>query len=426
MLIPMTCLPHTILRGIRFVCTLASTGGLTVAATAQDLEPLKTFYDKNYKDPDPVQLVAALEEKSHREVALQLAQRLHVSDWHSDLPEFISSNRSDLQLEAVRCLIYQGLTDHTPRKLLHSLLKDRDEDVRDLMGEVFRLWGTPEDLDVLRAAVRIERNPFVKASYMAAGKAILQRGDSQPVPEEWKQLQRETPYEPTYLYGRGFLSPGVEDSEAVRQAAKERVLLKRRLAGYPDVDFHADTSPPPEPAIQYFPPIDGYFRKKRESYGYRVSSQGGPFANSVHIGDDCGWREPGRTVVAISSGTVVHLREAARSWGGLVILEHELPSGKKFCSLYAHLGPAIPLQPGERVSAGQKLGTIGRTHTWEGGGYVAHLHFSIYEGGFDSPDAAPGDWITGYLGYETFDSGDHHWVDPVAFLKRVVPPSLQR
>lgn len=85
-------------------------------------------------------------------------------------------------------------------------------------------------------------------------------------------------------------------------------------------------------------------------------------------------------ILAVSDGTVVYLnrRPERSSYGSYVVLEHEA-DGFPFLTIYAHLGEIDEnLQIGRPVSAGQRLGTIGRTSN----AYAiprnrTHLHFEI-------------------------------------------------
>ena len=140
-----------------------------------------------------------------------------------------------------------------------------------------------------------------------------------------------------------------------------------------------------------------------------------------------------------------------------VVVEHLLPGGERFCSLYAHLSPFVCVAPGDVVAKGQKIGAIGRSFSWENGGYIAHLHFAIHEGAFwqtykpatmhevrwegvtyrgkvlqsdfdetwlevftrKGPYAVrkPTTWICGYVTKQTWDEGKHGWIDPQKFLR---------
>ncbi len=64
------------------------------------------------------------------------------------------------------------------------------------------------------------------------------------------------------------------------------------------------------------------------------------------------------------------------------------------------------------VKKGQKIGSLGRSNTYENGGHISHLHFAIHLGSFED-----GKWLTGYLSPEQYKAGNHGWVDPQKFLK---------
>ena len=83
---------------------------------------------------------------------------------------------------------------------------------------------------------------------------------------------------------------------------------------------------------------------------------------------------------------------AARSFGNVLMIKHRTSSGN-FTTVYAHLGesqdPAddwrnegagMNVRPGDTVSKGQVIGTIGRTHVRSS---VTHLHFELHPGYHD-------------------------------------------
>ncbi len=71
-------------------------------------------------------------------------------------------------------------------------------------------------------------------------------------------------------------------------------------------------------------------------------------------------------------------------YGHWVMVRHDLSSGARVYSLYAHMNSSSPLSLGTSVSAGQTIGYVGSTGFSSGN----HLHFMIYsqsvEGGIDS------------------------------------------
>jgi murein DD-endopeptidase MepM/ murein hydrolase activator NlpD len=76
-----------------------------------------------------------------------------------------------------------------------------------------------------------------------------------------------------------------------------------------------------------------------------------------------------------------------RSFGNCVIIKHTLSTGT-YLTVYGHLGvsqdPAndapgsgISVSVGDRVTKGQQIGTVGRSHVWDS---LTHLHFEIRVG----------------------------------------------
>ena len=145
----------------------------------------------------------------------------------------------------------------------------------------------------------------------------------------------------------------------------------------------------------------------------------------------------------------------------MVIIEHLArgPGGRNeiFCSLYAHLGPFVSVNAGQTVDRGDKVAVVGRTYTWENGGYVAHLHFAIHDGPYQQvwlPGAlidirfegvhylgrvvqserrqteatittaagrqtvhTPTNWVRGYMGEAAWQAGHHGWRAPQDFIR---------
>ena len=89
----------------------------------------------------------------------------------------------------------------------------------------------------------------------------------------------------------------------------------------------------------------------------------------LHAGVDFGGGGPIR---ASRAGTV----RTASYDGGLgyhVVIDH----GDGYSSVYAHMTPGLTVAPGQQVSQGQQLGTMGTTGTSTG----VHLHFEIHRNG---------------------------------------------
>jgi murein DD-endopeptidase MepM/ murein hydrolase activator NlpD len=191
-------------------------------------------------------------------------------------------------------------------------------------------------------------------------------------------------------------------------------------------------------------PVRDYFTPRPQSYGGRTGSAG-PFRESVHCGDDVAWYRDDGTVVSVADG-IVRVVSHAYSWGFIVVVEHRLPKKEgAYCSLYGHLAPSVTVAAGQVVRKGQRIGAVGRSHTWENGGYPAHLHFGIHRGpyaqrnpmddmgAFGTGDGATvqrkldASWITGYVPPARWDAGWHGWVDPKPFIKaRIEGPGNPR
>ena len=81
--------------------------------------------------------------------------------------------------------------------------------------------------------------------------------------------------------------------------------------------------------------------------------------------------DEGEPVRAAARGLVIYSGQPHEGWGNIVVIAHRLPdSGKIIQTLYAHLHER-KVRPGQLVSRGQLIGTIGTAN----GNYLAHLHF---------------------------------------------------
>jgi hypothetical protein len=62
---------------------------------------------------------------------------------------------------------------------------------------------------------------------------------------------------------------------------------------------------------------------------------------------------------------------------GEIVLEHQTPKRDVLRAVYRHTGAVVFVEPGDRVTPGQLLGTIGMGFTAENGGVLAHLEYRI-------------------------------------------------
>lgn len=98
-------------------------------------------------------------------------------------------------------------------------------------------------------------------------------------------------------------------------------------------------------------------------------SQG--FGEDGHTGIDI-MADAGDSVVAAAPGVVTAVVRSAFGYGWRIEVDH----GSGLSTLYAHLG-AFSAQVGDRVSGGQRLGSVGSTGESTG----PHLHFEVRQGG---------------------------------------------
>ena len=129
------------------------------------------------------------------------------------------------------------------------------------------------------------------------------------------------------------------------------------------------------------------------------------FGVNNHLGEDWNKNSGGNTdcgeaVFAVAGGTIVYAGNAGEGWGNVVIIEHNLPDGKKVQSLYGHF-ETITKSSGE-VKKREQIGTIGNA----GGKYWCHLHLELRE------EICPM-WNKAGGGYDTNRQG---WLDPSKFI----------
>lgn len=103
------------------------------------------------------------------------------------------------------------------------------------------------------------------------------------------------------------------------------------------------------------------------------------FGANRHLGEDWNGKGGGNTdlgdpIYAIANGKVSFAKDVKGGWGNVIRIVHNLESGERVESLYAHCDE-IFVEEGEVVKKGHKIGTIGTAD----GLYLAHLHFEIRE-----------------------------------------------
>ncbi len=131
------------------------------------------------------------------------------------------------------------------------------------------------------------------------------------------------------------------------------------------------------------------------------------FTVNNHLGEDWNANSGGNTdcgepVYAAANGTITYAEDAGFGWGNVVIIEHNLPDGKKVQTLYGHLEKI--LKSSGEVKKREKIGTVGNAD----GRYLCHLHFELREESCLS-------WNQVFVGYSPVNSG---WLDPSDFIDK--------
>jgi murein DD-endopeptidase MepM/ murein hydrolase activator NlpD len=139
-----------------------------------------------------------------------------------------------------------------------------------------------------------------------------------------------------------------------------------------------------------------------------------PFANLrqngtvYHTGKDVGACLDGAGYYAAADG-VVKFVFSGGDMGTLTVIQHS-PDGKSLVdAVYMHGGDTVFVKAGDRVRAGQLVGTMGMSYSIENGGHFAHLHYGMYPSAFS---------MTHNYGYKPVKDGLADWIDPAKFLPR--------
>lgn len=114
-------------------------------------------------------------------------------------------------------------------------------------------------------------------------------------------------------------------------------------------------------------PVEGIISSR---YGYRVDPKT-KRREAFHRGLDIA-APVGTPVQASSEGTVIIADFNKNGYGNLVVIEHE----KELVTYYGHLD-RIRVSRGQKVAAGEEIGTVGKTGRTTG----PHLHFEVRRGG---------------------------------------------
>jgi len=372
--------------------------------------------------------------------------RYHSAALTSNTVALLGSAIPAVRRTGVIALIHQNATFPAIRARVAALLADDEASVREAAAEYMVWHGTGEELPILRATAAAEQDPFTLAAVTAAEGLVARReklgiwntgpddgngsSTSDPAvqpPRTYSEAlalvtnqagprcvmaaaafyRNRDPFEPIRIF-RGR-QPETEDI----QERLRRATLAAALFGFTQKDEMGDAERAGEvpAASEFMPPLRDFFEPGSRSFGLKMGGGGGPFSDTFHTGYDMAWLRDNLTVVAVADG-VVRRAVYNQTWGHIVIIEHRLPDDSWICSLYGHLSPALTVKTGEVVRRGQRLGSLGRSLTWENGGYWSHLHFGMRKGEFGT-----GRWVAGYYPTEIWKEGKHGWVDPQVFIR---------
>ncbi|MFZ1806147.1 MAG: aminotransferase class III-fold pyridoxal phosphate-dependent enzyme [Cyclobacteriaceae bacterium] len=125
----------------------------------------------------------------------------------------------------------------------------------------------------------------------------------------------------------------------------------------------------------------GRYNEVRPFYtspAFQIESNDGPAWRTVHLGLDV-FLSAGASVFVPLSGTISSVADNTgdRNYGPTVIVKHDVLPELTFYTLFGHLSRTSLTQwkEGDKVEAGQPIGTLGDIH--ENGGWSPHLHFQI-------------------------------------------------
>jgi murein DD-endopeptidase MepM/ murein hydrolase activator NlpD len=367
--------------------------------------------------PDAKRMGRFLKQTEYHPYIWKRLSRYHTRDLTSDTLGLLDSSELALRLTAMVSLIHQNADDAEVLGKIMDFLQHDTPAVREVAAEYLSWHGTVNELPWVKASLKVEEDLFARASLVAAQDAIERRyrkfgkilqvaAKTAPVggnetdisTDRYRALADELQsrvdlksYEKAiqvYRYGEPFEPQcawrGSNPPDAFIANRQARLALQAQIFTTPlssegvTHEFVGEFTAPRCKVL--VPPTRYFFDSNRTAFGLHIpDTEKKGFGGLVHIGDDLAYNCPNQTLIAIGDGLVRYVG-CTPSWGYMIIIEHQDADGERLCSLYAHIGPFVTVVPGQQVVTGQKIGSIGRSNSWENGGYTSHLHFGMHLG----------------------------------------------
>ncbi|MER2226065.1 MAG: peptidoglycan DD-metalloendopeptidase family protein [Carnobacterium sp.] len=195
---------------------------------------------------------------------------------------------------------------------------------------------------------------------VAAQEKAEQEEASKKAVEQKTTIASSSPDKSTSANKSSSSSNGSSNSKASSNSSSSK---KPTITPKPQPEIKPESKPSSNSGFIH--PSGGY---STSPYGYRIHPITGE--HKLHGGIDFGG---GGAIVASQSGTVV-IAGYHSSWGYYVKIDH----GNGMQTLYAHMvAGSLLVTPGQQVSQGQQIGTMGTTGSSTG----VHLHFEMYKNG---------------------------------------------
>lgn len=198
--------------------------------------------------------------------------------------------------------------------------------------------------------------------------------------EEWERAEEERKRREEEERRRQEEAERKAAEEAERQAAQEAAEREaaEEAAQQESASSGSSSSGNSSPAVSsgtLHRPADG---RITSHFGMRTHPVHG--GQRLHAGTDFG-RDGGLNIYAAEAGTVISSGWLG-GYGNTITISHVV-DGQSMTTLYAHLAGSN-VSPGQRVSRGQVIGTMGTTGTSTG----VHLHFEVHPGGYSGSSSA--------------------------------------